>query len=62
MPSVANNKNKAHNAMFTCTASVCGCAHEWVRTLACVACDWLAIVLEYVAQYNGIADADLSAM
>ena len=60
MPSVAKNKDKAHNAMFTCTASVSGCAHEWVRTLACVACDWRGIVLEYVAQYKGIADADLS--
>ena len=48
-----NNRNKRHNAMFTCTASVCGRAHEWARTLARVACDWLALVLEYVAHDSG---------
>ena len=51
MPSFAPKKKEGHVVKFTFTASVCGCAYEWVCMLARAACDWLGLVSEKVAQH-----------
>ena len=48
---ICPQKKEGHVVKFTFTASVCGCAYEWVCMLARAACDWLGLVSEKVAQH-----------